>query len=477
MKYLQQLYIQVLLGIVLGVILGIFEPEIAASLQPLANLFINLIKMVIAPIIFCTVVTGIVHMGDMKKAGRLGFKALLYFEIITTLALILGLVVGNLSGVGSDMGIDPNSLDANSVASIVDQSHHAHHSFMEFVLAIIPGSFLSGVVEGNLLQTLLAAILFAWAMLGMGEQGFKIAQGIDSISHVFFRIVAIIMSLAPIGAFGAMAYTVGKFGLGSLVDLFAFVGLFYITCIGFIFIVFGIVLKLTTGLSIMKLIRYIKGELIIVLGTSSSETVLPRIIDKLQRLGCAREVVGMVVPAGYSFNLDGTSIYFTLAVVFLANALGIPLTLEQQLSILAILLFTSKGAAAVVGSAFIVLAGTLSTVSAFPVAAVSLILGIDRFMSVARALTNLIGNCVATLIIARWEKSLDIPLAMRVLDGKLHPEGDTDLSQIVLSSSTPAHKNQVSKKPSGAKKIVVKHARSKKLTAAKAVTARRLPKD
>lgn len=434
MKLLSHLYIQVLLGIALGIAFGFWQPQLAEAMQPLATLFIKLVKMLIAPIIFCTVVTGIVHMGDMKKAGRLGIKALIYFELVTTFALILGLLVGNLTGVGRGMNVDPASLDASAVQGYVGQAEsQKDQSFMDFLLDIIPHSFLDGVTEGNLLQTLFAAILFAWAMLGMGKPGQRIAAGIDSLSHVFFRIIAIVMRLAPLGAFGAMAYTIGKYGIHTVLELLGFVGLFYATCIGFVLIVLGAILKFTTGLGILPLLRYIRSELIIVLGTSSSETVLPRILDKMQRLGCAREVVGMVVPTGYSFNLDGSSIYFTLAMLFLAHALDIELSLAEQISILLILLFTSKGAAGVTGSAFIVLTGTLTSIESIPVAAAAIILGVDRFMSEARALTNLVGNCVATLVIARWEKALNMSQAKGVLSGKLHPGGDTDVAAITVA--------------------------------------------
>lgn len=419
------LYVQVLVGIALGIALGAVSPEWAVKMQPLGTLFISLIKMLIAPIIFCTVVTGIVHMGDMKQAGILGIKALIYFELITTLALVIGLLVGNLSGMGHGMGIDPASLDASSIPGYSPQAKaEGGHGFMDFILGTVPHSFLDGVTEGNLLQTLLTAILFAWAMLGMGETAKPVIKAIESFSQVFFRIVGIVMKLAPMGAFGAMAFTIGKYGIGTLADLIGFVLLFYGTCILFVLLVLGLVLKLATGLSIFQLLNYIKGELLIVLGTSSSETVLPRLLDKLERLGCARQVVGMVVPTGYSFNLDGTSIYFTLAILFISHAIGMDLSLETQLSILAVLLVTSKGAAGVTGSGFVVLTGTLDAVHVLPVAAVTIILGVDRFMSEGRALTNVVGNCVATIVIARWQKALDLPHAKAVLAGKLDKGGD-----------------------------------------------------
>ncbi|MET0155664.1 MAG: C4-dicarboxylate transporter DctA [Rickettsiales bacterium] len=437
MKIFKHLYAQVLLAIALGVAFGFAFPETATRMEPMAALFVKLIKMLIAPIIFCTVVTGVMHMGDMRSAGRLGLKALVYFEAMTTLALILGLAIGNLTGIGKGMGIDPASLDASAVASFAAQASEAksHGGFMDFFLDIVPQSFFSGVVNGNVLQTLFVAILFAWAALGMGKAGHRVAGGIDTLSHVFYRAIGVIMRLAPLGAFGAMAFTVGKYGIASLVNLFGFVALFYASCICFVLLILGAALKLTTGLSIFALIRYFRAELIVVLGTSSSETALPRLLEKLQRLGCAREVVGMVVPTGYSFNLDGTSMYFTLALLFLSHAIGVDLTASQQLSMLGVLLFASKGAAGVVGSAFVVLAGTLSTSNVIPVAAVSIVLGVDRFMSEARALTNLVGNCVATLIVARWENALDLAVAKKILaNGGGETCGETDPTCVAFSS-------------------------------------------
>lgn len=429
MQWLRKLYIQVILGMVLGVALAAISPELGAKMKPLGDGFINLVKMVIAPIIFCTVVTGIAHVGDIKKAGKLGLKALIYFEVVTTVALILGLAVGNISGAGKGMQVDVSTLDATAMAAYTKGAAHgaeAGGSTVDFLLALIPHSFFSGVVDGNLLQTLTAAILFAWAMMGMGKQGKLVLDSIDAVSHVFFRIVGIVMHLAPIGAFGAMAYTIGKFGVASLGSLAGFMGLFFITCAVFIFGLLGIIMKMTTGLSLIKLMAYIKDELLIVFGTSSSESVLPRLLDKFERLGCDRQVVGMVIPTGYSFNLDGSSIYFTMAVMFLANAMGVHLDMGQQLSILMILLVTSKGSAGVSGSAFIVLVGTLATVETIPVASAAIILGIDRFMSTARALTNLIGNCVATLVVARWENALDMDYAQRVLTGEVVVQAETE---------------------------------------------------
>lgn len=443
MHWLKKLYVQVILGMVLGITLAAISPETGVDMKPLGDGFIKLVKMVIAPIIFCTVVTGIAHVGDIKKAGKLGLKALIYFEVITTFALILGLAVANVTDAGKGMNVDVATLDSKAVTDLTskaDASHGATGSSMtDFLLALVPNSFFSGVVEGNLLQTLTVAILFAWAMMGMGKQGQLVLDGIDALSHVFFRIVGIVMNLAPIGAFGAMAYTIGKFGVASLGSLAGFMLLFFATCAFFIFGLLGVVMKLSTGLSLVKLLKFIKDELLIVFGTSSSESVLPRLIDKLERMGCERQVVGMVVPTGYSFNLDGSSIYFTMAIIFLANATGVHLDMGEQISILLILLVTSKGSAGVSGSAFIVLVGTLAAVGSVPVASAAIILGIDRFMSTARALTNLIGNCVATIVVARWENELDVERAHKVLNGEIVSVGDTEIVTLEDHSHPKPH--------------------------------------
>ncbi len=433
-RWYHHLYIQVLIAIVIGVALGYFMPDVGQKMKPLGDGFIKLIKMVIAPIIFCTVVSGIAHMGDMKAAGRLGLKSLFYFLCATSIALVIGLIVGTVGGSGHGMNIDVSTIDPNAADAYLSAANSQQETFVEFLLHLIPNTFVGAFVEGNLLQVLIIAILFAWALLSLGQAGKPVLQGIELVSQVFFKVIAIIMKLAPIGAFGAMAFTIGQYGVETLGNLFYFMLLFYITCFGFVFIGLGLLLKIITGLSIWQMIKYIREEIFIVLGTCSSETVMPRIIDKLERLGVEKQVVGMVIPTGYSFNLDGSSIYFTMAVVFLAQATNTPLTWEQELAILLTMLFTSKGAAAVVGSAFIVLTGTLSTLDIIPVVAVTIVLGIDRFMAEARAITNLIGNCAGTLIIARWEKSVNLPHARAVLSGKIHPHGDTDSDQIVVES-------------------------------------------
>ncbi|MFZ4124449.1 MAG: C4-dicarboxylate transporter DctA [Rickettsiales bacterium] len=434
-SWLSHLYVQVLIAIGIGIALGYFAPELGQKMKPLGDGFIKLIKMVIAPIIFCTVVSGIAHMGDMKSAGRLGVKSLFYFFCATSIALIIGLIVGTAGGAGHGMNIDVSAIDPASVDSYLSAaSATKSESFTEFLLNLIPKTLTGAFVDGNLLQVLVVAILFAWALLSMGAKGKPILQGIDLISHVFFKIIAIIMKLAPVGAFGAMAFTIGAYGLETLGNLLYFMLLFYVTCFAFVFIGLGILLKITTGLSIWQLIKYIREEIFIVLGTCSSETVLPRIMDKLEKLGVHKQVVGMVIPTGYSFNLDGSSIYFTMAVVFLAQATNTPLTWEQELAILLTMLFTSKGAAAVVGSAFIVLTGTLSTLGIIPVVAVTIVLGIDRFMAEARSITNLIGNCVGTLIIGRWEKAVDLAHAKNVLAGNITVHATSDSEDVILAS-------------------------------------------
>ena len=388
----------------LGILLGHFYPEIGASMKPLGDAFIKLIKMLIAPIIFCTVVHGIASMEDMKKVGRVGVKALVYFELMTTVALIIGLLVVNLWQPGAGMNIDPAHLDTASVATYTAKA--GEQSTLEFFLHIIPATVVGAFAEGEILQVLLFAILFAFALHWLGERGKPLLNIIDLTAHAFFGIVGIVMKAAPIGAFGAMAFTIGKYGLSTLLSLGSLMVGFYATCLIFVFGVLGLVCRFC-GFSIFKFIRYIKEELLIVLGTSSSESVLPRMLAKMENLGADKSVVGLVIPTGYSFNLDGTCIYLTMAAVFLAQATNTDLSLSQQLALIGILLLTSKGAAGVTGSGFIVLAATLSSLGTVPVASIALILGVDRFMSEARALTNLVGNGVATIVVAKWEGALD----------------------------------------------------------------------
>ncbi|MGL5553903.1 MAG: dicarboxylate/amino acid:cation symporter, partial [Aeromonas veronii] len=403
-KLFSSLYFQVLLAITLGVFLGHVYPELGADMKPLGDGFVKLIKMIIAPVIFCTVVTGIAGMESMKAVGKTGAIALLYFEVVSTIALIIGLCVVNLLQPGAGMNVDPAALDASAISAYAEQAKS--QGIIAFLLDIIPGSVIGAFASGNILQVLLFAVLFGFSLHHIGEKGQIIFGVIDSFSKVIFGIINMIMRLAPVGAFGAMAFTIGKYGVGSLVQLGQLIACFYLTCLFFIFIVLGSIAK-ASGFSILRFISYIREELLIVLGTSSSESVLPRMLDKMEKLGCQKSVVGLVIPTGYSFNLDGTSIYLTMAAIFIAQATNTPLDLFQQITLLVVLLISSKGAAGVTGSGFIVLAATISAVGHLPLAGLALILGIDRFMSEARALTNLIGNGVATVVVAKYCKQLD----------------------------------------------------------------------
>ncbi|WP_434458712.1 dicarboxylate/amino acid:cation symporter [Stutzerimonas urumqiensis] len=402
--FYRTLYFQVLLAIAIGVLIGHFYPDIGASLKPLGDAFVKLIKMAIAPIIFCTVVTGIAGMQSMKAVGKTGGYALLYFEIVSSIALIIGLVIVNLVQPGAGMHVDPASLDASSIAAYASAGEK--QSTIEFLMNIIPATVVGAFAQGEILQVLFFSVLFGYALHRLGERGRPVFQFIEQTSHIFFNIINVIMKVAPIGAFGAMAFTIGKYGVGSLVQLGQLMLCFYITCVLFVLVVLGGIAR-AHGFSVVKFIRYIREELLIVLGTSSSESALPRMLTKMEKLGAQKSVVGLVIPTGYSFNLDGTSIYLTMAAVFIAQATDTPMTLMQQITLLLVLLVTSKGAAGVTGSGFIVLAATLSAVGELPVAGLALILGIDRFMSEARALTNLIGNGVASIVVAKWCDQLD----------------------------------------------------------------------
>lgn len=415
-KLFSSLYFQVLLAITLGVFLGHVYPELGADMKPLGDGFVKLIKMIIAPVIFCTVVTGIAGMESMKAVGKIGAIALLYFEVVSTIALIIGLCVVNLLQPGAGMNVDPAALDASAISAYAEQAKS--QGIIAFLLDIIPGSVIGAFASGNILQVLLFAVLFGFSLHHIGEKGQIIFGVIDSFSKVIFGIINMIMRLAPVGAFGAMAFTIGKYGVGSLVQLGQLIACFYLTCLFFIFIVLGSIAK-ASGFSILRFISYIREELLIVLGTSSSESVLPRMLDKMEKLGCQKSVVGLVIPTGYSFNLDGTSIYLTMAAIFIAQATNTPLDLFQQITLLVVLLISSKGAAGVTGSGFIVLAATISAVGHLPLAGLALILGIDRFMSEARALTNLIGNGVATVVVAKYCKQLDEKKMDAVLGGKV----------------------------------------------------------
>jgi aerobic C4-dicarboxylate transport protein len=411
---LRSLYVQVLIGIALGVILGVVAPEYGAAMRPFGDGFIKLIKMLIAPIIFATVTVGIAQMGRMKDVGRIGVRALVYFEVVSTAALLIGLVVVNVLKPGAGLHIDPATLDVKSVAAYTATAQHLGP--IDFVLGVIPTTMFDAFARGDILQVLLVSVLSGLAMLSLGSRVRPLVAVIEQAAQVLFKVVSMIMRLAPIGAFGAMAFTIGTYGLGTLVSLGQLMIGVYVTCLLFVFVVLGAIVR-TCGFSIFSVLRFIKEEILVVLGTASSESVLPRIMAKLEELGCAKTVVGLVVPTGYSFNLDGTSIYMTMAAVFVAQATGVHLSLGQELSILAILLLTSKGAAAVTGGGFITLAATLTAVPAIPVAGLALLLGVDRFMSEARSITNLIGNVVATIFISKWDNSLDQATAARVLTG------------------------------------------------------------
>lgn len=417
----RSLYVQVLVAIALGVVLGKLAPELGAQMKPLGDGFVKLVKMMIAPIIFCTVVTGIAGMQNMKQVGRAGGFALLYFEVVSTLALVVGLVVVNVLRPGAGMHVDARTLDTSAVANYTRPGQM--ESATDFLLHVIPGSLVGAFAESEILQVLLVAVLFGFALHRLGERGQPVYDLIDRFSGVLFGMVGMIMRVAPIGAFGAMAFTIGKFGVGTLASLAGLMGAFYATCLLFVFGVLGAIAWMH-GFGIFSFVRYIKEELFIVLGTSSSEAVLPRMMAKLENLGASKSVVGLVIPTGYSFNLDGTAIYLTMAAVFIAQATDTPLTLGHQLTLLAVLLLTSKGAAGVTGSGFIVLAATLSAVGSVPVAGVALILGIDRFMSEARALTNTVGNGVATLVVARWCGELDVARLREGLGRETRLEAD-----------------------------------------------------
>jgi aerobic C4-dicarboxylate transport protein len=409
------LYIQVLIAIALGVAVGHFYPQTGNALKPLGDAFINLIKMMIAPVIFCTVVHGISSMGDLKKIGRVGIKTLFYFEAVSTLALGIGLLMGEVLQPGAGFNIDPASLDPKTVASYVSRA--AQEGVTTHLLNIIPNTFVGAFAGGDLLQVLLVSILTGFAISRMGKLGEQVAHAIDAMAKIFFGVIGIIVRAAPVGAFGAMAFTVGAFGVGSLWKLIELVLVFYATSILFIVVVLGTIAR-AAGFSIFRFVAYIKDELLIVVGTSSSETVLPQMIQKMQRLGASKSVVGLVIPTGYSFNLDGTNIYMTLATLFLAQATNTPLTLGQELGILSIAMITSKGASGVTGAGFVTLAATLAIVPDIPIQSLAILLGIDKFMSECRALTNLVGNGVATVVISRWEGELD---AQKLHETMAHP--------------------------------------------------------
>ena len=412
MKIFRHLYVQVLAAIVAGVLLGYMSPEWGAKMQPLGDAFIKLIKMLIAPIIFTTVVTGIAGMGNLRQIGRVGIKALLYFEVVSTLALVIGLLVVNWIQPGAGLNADPATLDARAVAQYTTAAQHV--SAVDFLLHVIPNTFVGAFAEGEILQVLLVALLFGFALAKLGDHARPVINLLHEVARVFFGIVGMVTRVAPVAAFGAMAFTIGKYGLGSLLSLGKLMLCVYLTCALFVFVGLGLIARLH-GFGIFRLLAYIKEELLIALGTSSSESVLPRLMQRMEDIGCARPVVGIVLPAGYSFNLDGTSIYLTMAAIFVAQATNTPLTLMQQLTILGVLLLTSKGAAGVTGSGFITLAATLGAISDIPIAGLALLIGVDRFMSEIRTLTNVCGNAVAMIVVAMWEGAFDRSKASAIL--------------------------------------------------------------
>jgi len=410
----KELWVQVMIAMAAGIALGAIRPDLGAQMQPLGDAFIKAIRMLIGPIIFCTVVNGIAHMADMAKVGRVAIKALLYFEAVTTLALIVGLAVVNIWQPGAGMNVDVASINPGIVEPYVKQT--AAVGFVPFLLNIIPQTFVGAFAEGNILQVLFLSVMSGFALIWLGERAKPLTDVIDVGGKMIFGIVQIVMWAAPIGAFGAIAFTIGKFGLGSLASLGKLLGGFYVTCLIFIIVVLGPIARLC-GFSLWKLIRYIRDELLVCIATTSSETVLPRMLSKLEALGCERSIVGLVIPTGYSFNLDGTCLYLSTASVFLAQATNTPLDIAQQVGLLLILLVTSKGAAGIAGAAFVVLAATLAATGTIPVASVALVLGIHRLMSQGLTPTNLVGNAVATILISRWENALDTDRMHRILDG------------------------------------------------------------
>ena len=405
LRALKSLYVQVLLGIVLGVAVGYWAPHVGEALKPLGDGFVKLIKMLIAPIIFCTVAGGIAKMSDLKSFGRVGGRALIYFEVVSTLALIIGLVVGEVVRPGDGFNINPATLDPKGVAEYVTKAKQLG-GVADYLLHLIPDTFVGAFAGGEILQVLLLAVLSGFALTRMGAAGERLTHGLAAVGEFFFSMIRIVVRAAPLGAFGAMGFTIGKYGIAALIKLAALVGTFYLTSILFVAVVLGLI-AWATGFSLWRFLVYIRDELLIVLGASSSEAVLPQMMEKLQRLGAPAQVTGLVIPAGYSFNLDGTNIYMTLATLFLAQATNTPITLTQELTLLGVAMLTSKGASGVTGAGFITLAATLAIVPTIPINALVLLIGIDRFMSECRALTNVVGNGVATLVVARWEGALD----------------------------------------------------------------------
>ncbi|MCK4152685.1 C4-dicarboxylate transporter DctA [Ralstonia pseudosolanacearum] len=434
-RLISPLYVQVLIGVLIGIAFGALEPALGTDMKVLGDAFIKLVKMLVAPIVFATVVTGIAKMGDIKAVGRVGLKAMIYFEIVTTGALAIGLVVAHIVNPGGGMNVDPHSLNLSSVAGYAKVAQE--QSFKDFFLHLIPESFIGAFVHGDMLPVVLIAVLFGLALAHAGERASTLVTTVDEFLHTMFGVIGYVMKFAPIGAFGAIAYTVGKYGLTSLVALGHLMFAFYVTCILFVFVVLGAVLKIC-GINVFRLIRYLRTEILITLGTASAEPALPRLLDKLERMGCEKSVVGLVVPTGYAFNLDGVCIYLTMAVIFIAQATNTPLTLGQELTILAMGLVTSKGMSGVPGGGFVALAATLSSVHVLPLSAIALLVGIDRFMGEARAVTSIIGNAVAAVAVATWERKYDAAAMRKALyrDG-MEDNGSSEPSGMSAASPAP----------------------------------------
>ncbi|WP_416466600.1 dicarboxylate/amino acid:cation symporter [Pseudomonas sp. LFS044] len=437
-RLIGKLYVQVLIGVTLGILVGVFWPQVGADMKPLGDAFIKLIKMVFAPIIFATVVLGIAKMENMKELGRVGVRALIYFEVLSTFALVLGLVVVNLVQPGQGMNVDPATLDAQAISSYTAAAANGSGGFTDFLLHVIPGSVVDAFAKNEILQILLFSTLLGIALANLGERGKPVVDVLESFSHGMFYIVGLVMRVAPLAACGAMAFTVGKYGLGSIVSLGKLMATMYLTCFLFVVIILGTIARLS-GFSLWKFLKYLREELFTVLGTSSSESVVPQLMNKLEKVGVSKPVVGLVIPSGLTFNPDGQCIYYTMAAIFIAQATNTPLTLMDQLIVLGVLLLTSKGSAGVTGSGFITLAATLATMDNIPVAGMVLLLGVDRFMSEARAITNTIGNAVGTMAIAKWVGALDSTRMAQVLDGQAEPEADTSTlpTPVVQAATTP----------------------------------------
>ncbi|HEK1008009.1 TPA: dicarboxylate/amino acid:cation symporter [Pseudomonas putida] len=437
-RLIGKLYVQVLIGVTLGILVGVFWPQVGADMKPLGDAFIKLIKMVFAPIIFATVVLGIAKMENMKELGRVGVRALIYFEVLSTFALVLGLVVVNLVQPGQGMNVDPATLDAQAISSYTAAAANGSGGFTDFLLHVIPGSVVDAFAKNEILQILLFSTLLGIALANLGERGKPVVDVLESFSHGMFYIVGLVMRVAPLAACGAMAFTVGKYGLGSIVSLGKLMATMYLTCFLFVVIILGTIARLS-GFSLWKFLKYLREELFTVLGTSSSESVVPQLMNKLERVGVSKPVVGLVIPSGLTFNPDGQCIYYTMAAIFIAQATNTPLTLMDQLIVLGVLLLTSKGSAGVTGSGFITLAATLATMDNIPVAGMVLLLGVDRFMSEARAITNTIGNAVGTMAIAKWVGALDSTRMAQVLDGQAEPEADKSPlpTPVVQAATTP----------------------------------------